>query len=107
MEESLPANGHDESDRIPDRLLHSELQPSAQMTAGVFICATADRWATVDHSAQYAVADSLTSCPGQKVFYKGAEKQADSTENSWSLEIVHGMFTSAFLKYSLRKVSDY
>nr|DAI21655.1 MAG TPA: hypothetical protein [Caudoviricetes sp.] len=33
MEESLPANGHDESDRIPDGLLHSGLQPSAQMTA--------------------------------------------------------------------------
>jgi len=43
MEESLPANGHDESDRIPDGLLHSGLQPSAQMTAVLFICAAADR----------------------------------------------------------------
>ena len=48
MEESRTANGHDESDRIPDGLLHSGLQPSAQMTAGVFICATTDRWAAVD-----------------------------------------------------------
>ena len=70
MEESRPANGHDESDRIPDGLLHSGLQPSAQMTAGVFIFAATDRRAAVDQATQYAAADSLPSCPGQKGFYK-------------------------------------
>ena len=73
----------------------------------ILTCPAANRWAAVDQATQYAAADSLMSCPGQKGFYKGAEKQGDSTENSWLLEIVHGMFTSAFLKHSLRKVSDY
>ena len=43
MEESQAANGHDKPDRIPEGISPFGLQPSAQMTAGVFICAAADR----------------------------------------------------------------
>ena len=96
MEESLPANGHDESDRIPDGLLHSGLQPSAQMTAvhiKLVLPQTVEPPLIARRSMQQQTVLRLVRDMGSYIttgenqrhwtmgFYKGAEKRVHTTGN--------------------------